>query len=389
MTRDTPDPVSTPPMGWNSWNAVGCLVTEQDVRRAADLLVETGLADLGYEYVVVDDCWMAEETDDDGRLLADPEDFPAGIGDLAAYVHDRGLEFGIYSSAGSETCQDFPASLGRERLHAEQFAEWGVDYLKYDNCGDHDGRDAVDRYAAMGNALDAVDRDIVYSICEWGHNDPWLWGRNVGGHLWRTTGDIVATWSNPEDEFGLGVVDIIDRVAERGIAGYQAPGGWNDPDMLQIGNGPESDHEGDSADRGFTGAEERTHFGFWCLWSAPLMIGTDLAALSGRTHALLANEDAIAINQDPLGIQGSRDRAYGEREVWSKRLAGGEAAVILFNRGEESREVATHVEEVDLPSDTDRVRVRDCWSGETWESRGNIHDEVAPHDVALLRLSPA
>jgi len=173
--------LATPPMGWNSWNAHSCAVTEGDIRTAADALVETGLLDVGYAYVVVDDCWMADETDDAGRLRADPDDFPGGMATLADYVHDRGLKFGIYSSAGSHTCQGYPASLGRERLHAEQFAEWGVDFLKYDNCGDHRGRDAVSRYSAMGEALAAVDRDIVYSICEWGESAPWRWGRTSAG----------------------------------------------------------------------------------------------------------------------------------------------------------------------------------------------------------------
>ena len=213
--------VTTPPMGWNSWNAHSWTVTEGDVRNAADALVETGMRDVGYEYLVVDDTWMADSLDDDGEFVPDPEDFPSGIADLAAYVHDRGLKFGIYSSAGTRTCAELPGSLGVEEVHAEQFAEWGVDYLKYDNCGDHHGLDARARYEAMGAALADVDRDVVYGVCEWGNDEPWEWGRNVGGDLWRTTGDVLATWTADEDdEFGLGVLDVIDRTAELGIAGH-------------------------------------------------------------------------------------------------------------------------------------------------------------------------
>ena len=236
---DTPL-ASTPPMGWNSWNAYSCAVTEADVRAAADALVETGLLAAGYEYVIVDDCWMAANTDAEGRLQPSAE-FPNGMAELADYVHNKGLKFGLYSSAGTETCQGYPASLGRERLHAEQFADWGVDYLKYDNCGDHRGRDAIDRYRAMGEALAAVDREIVYSICEWGRNEPWAWGRNVGGHCWRTTDDLVAKWQADPAEFGLGILDVIDRMANLDIAAVHGPGGWNDPDMLQVATGQNLD----------------------------------------------------------------------------------------------------------------------------------------------------
>ncbi|WP_181685155.1 glycoside hydrolase family 27 protein [Halorhabdus salina] len=382
---------TTPPMGWNSWNSFSCDVTEEDIRTAADQLVETGLRDAGYEYLVVDDCWMAETLDDDGRLRPHPETFPSGIEPLAEYIHDRGLKFGIYSSAGTRTCQDYPASLGREGLHAQQFADWGVDYLKYDNCGDHRGKDAIARYSAMGKALAEVDRDIVYSICEWGENEPWLWGRNVGGHLWRSTFDIVAKWSANRFEFGLGIVDIIDRMAERTIESSHGPGGWNDPDMLQVGNGPDSGQselEDVAIERGLTEAEERTHFSFWCLFGAPLMAGNDLAEMDDRTRELLTNEDAIAIDQDPLGIQGTRDGVLDETEIWSKRLAGDECAVILFNRSESTTDIETTVETVDMPVDAETYTAWDIWNDEVFETDGRIHATVEPHDVAFMRLSP-
>ncbi|WP_211194981.1 glycoside hydrolase family 27 protein [Halorhabdus amylolytica] len=381
---------ATPPMGWNSWNAFSCAVTEEDIRSAADRLVETGLRDAGYEYLVVDDCWMDDELDD-GYLRPHPEDFPSGIEALAEYVHDRDLKFGIYSSAGRVTCQGYPASLGHERKHARQFADWGVDYLKYDNCGDHEGKDALARYSAMGKALAKVDRDIVYSICEWGRNEPWRWGRNAGGHLWRATHDIVAKWSTEDTEFGLGIADIIDQMDDRDIAPSHGPGGWNDPDMLQIGNGPDSGQsklEDVTVERGLTPAEERTHFSFWCLFAAPLMAGNDLVEMDDRTLALLTNEDAVAINQDPLGIQGTRDGRLGETEVWSKRLTDGRCAVILFNRGRTPATIETTVETVDMSVDAATYTVEDVWEDDEWQTSGTLHATVDPHDVALFRVSP-
>ena len=392
MTDGAPNSylAATPPMGWNSWNAHSCAVTEGDIRAAADALVETGLRDAGYEYVVVDDCWMADETDDGGRLRADPTDFPDGMAALADYVHDRGLKFGLYSSAGRHTCQGYPASLGRERTHAEQFADWGVDYLKYDNCGDHRGRDAVSRYAAMGDALAAVDRDIAYSICEWGQSAPWTWGRNVGGHCWRVTDDAVAKWQTGPGEFGLGIADILDRVAALDIAAAQAPGGWNDPDMLQVGNGPESgqaQHEPTDIHRPLTHAENRTHFAFWCLLGAPLLVGTDLTDSSGAVLDLLTNEWLLAIDQDPLGLQGTPDRREETHEVWSKRLRDG-AAVALWNRGDDPARVRAHVDDTSVPTAGDRYTVLDCWSGERWETRGDLSATVDPRETAVFRVTP-
>jgi alpha-galactosidase len=309
---------------------------------------------------------------------------------LADYVHERGLQFGIYSSAGSHTCQGYPATLGRERRHAEQFADWGVDYLKYDNCGDHRGRDAVSRYGAMGEALDTVDREIVYSICEWGQSDPWEWGRNVGGHCWRVTDDAVAKWRTHEDEFGLGIADIIDRVADLDIAAAHGPGGYNDPDMLQVGNGPDSgqsQHEPTDIERPLSAVENRTHFAFWCLLGAPLMVGTDLTTVSDAVLDLLTNEYLLAIDQDPLGLQGTPDRREPTREVWSKRLQNG-AAVALWNRGEEETPIHTHADETSVPTAGDHYSVLDCWSGERWESSGALSATVEPRGTAVFRVTP-
>jgi len=382
---DATDLVATPPMGWNSWNAYSCAVTAADVRDAADAMVETGLRDAGYEYVVVDDCWMAEEPGPDGRLRADPETFPEGMAALADYVHDRGLRFGLYSSAGSHTCQGYPASLGRERLHAEQFADWGVDFLKYDNCGDHRGRGPRDRYAAMGEALSALDRDIVYSICEWGQSDPWVWGREVGGHCFRVTDDAVAKWRAEDDEFGLGIADIADRMATLDITSVHGPGGWADPDMLQVGNGPESgqsQHEPTDVRRPLTAAENRSHFALWCLLGAPLMVGTDLRSVDDDILAILTNEHLLAIDQDPLGAQGTRVRCDGDVSVWQKPLTDG-VAVGLCNRGEAPTEIRARP-----PVDADGYHTLDCWSGEERASSGVLCATVSPRDTAVVRVTP-
>jgi alpha-galactosidase len=378
-------------MGYNTWNADSCAVTEADVREAAEALVETGLAEAGYECLVVDDCWMAGELDADGRLWAHSVEFPSGIGALADSVHDRGLAFGLYSSAGSHTCQGYPASLGRERRHAEQFAEWGVDYLKYDNCGDHRGRDAVDRYGAMGRALAATDREIVYSICEWGENEPWRWGSDVGGDLWRVTDDVVAKWRTDPGEFGLGIANAIDRIAALEIAPAHGPGGYNDPDMLQVGNGPEagqSQHEPVDVRRPLTEAETRTHFGMWCLLGAPLFVGTDLGELSATDLAVLTNERLIAIDQDPLGRQATPVRRNADREIWSKRLDDGGAAVGLYNCGSETARFRAQIDEVAHTDRSDRYHVLDCWSGDERSGVSELVAEVPPRATAVRRVTP-
>jgi len=333
---------------------------------------------------------MATEPGPEGRLRADPETFPSGIAALADYVHDRDLRFGLYSSAGSHTCQGYPASLDRERLHAEQFADWGVDFLKYDNCGDHRGRDARDRYDAMGEALAAVDRDIVYSICTWGEYDPWTWGDEVGGHLWRVTDDAVAKWHADADEFGLGIADILDRVAS--LPPAQSPGGWADPDMLQVGNGPgsgQSRHEPTDIRRPLSDAENRTHFAMWCLLGAPLFVGTDLTDIGDSVREILTNERLLAIDQDPLGARGTPVRREDSWEIWQKPLADGGVAVGLWNRGEATGELRTRIGEIDAPVTAHQCDVVDCWSGERWVTTDELAATVAPRDTAVFRVSPA
>ncbi len=370
---------ATPPMGWNSWNTFGPRIDEAVVRETADAFVETGLKDAGYEYVVIDDLWEADERVD-GRLTWDGEKFPAGIPALAEYVHGKGLKFGIYSCAGSHTCAGKPAGYGYEEIDARTFAEWGVDFLKYDFCYLPPGVDGIGLYRRMGQALRAGGREILFSICEWGGMKPWEWAASVGGHMWRTTGDINDSWKS--------IMDIgFDR--QLGLHAYAGPGRWNDPDMLVVG----MRGEGNVARGGCTDAEYRTHFALWCLLASPLMIGCDVRKMDDATRELLTNPRLIAVNQDPLGRQGYRVGQMwwgGQRgEVWAKPLADASVAVGLFHLGDRDRQRLT------VPWESigiDRHRpclVEDLWSGEELgEFRVDYSTVVPGHDAAMLRVVP-
>ncbi len=351
----------TPPMGWNSWNKFGCHIDEQLIKETADAMVESGMKEAGYLYVIIDDCWMAETRDGKERLRADSKRFPSGIKALADYVHSKGLKFGIYSSAGTKTCQGLPASLDHEKQDAASFAEWGVDYLKYDNCNNQ-GRDAVERYEAMRDALDAAGRPIVFGICEWGRNRPWLWAPKIG-NLWRTTGDIRNRWDS--------VLNILDQ--QVGLSRYAGPGAWNDPDMLQVGNG------------GMTSVEDRAHFSLWCVLAAPLLAGNDLRHMPDVTLEILTNREAIEIDQDPAGIQGHKFRDEGDQEVWTKPLANGDYAVVLLNRGLNSAFMSVGAAEIGMPAAA-RYVVRDVWAHAEKITGGRIDARIPSHGVAMLRV---
>ena len=296
----------TPPMGWNSWNKFSCNVSESLIRETADAIVSSGMKDAGYQYVVIDDCWQVLERGADGRIVPDPQRFPSGMKKLADYVHAQGLKLGIYSDAGTATCGSGPAATGHEEIDARTYAEWGVDYLKYDWCNT-EGMDARDAYSRMSRLLRATGRDIVFSICEWGSNKPWLWAPGIG-HLWRSTGDIQDCWDCSTSWGGMGVSHIIDQNAE--LYPYAGPGHWNDPDMLEVGNG------------GLNPAETRAHFSLWALFAAPLIAGNDVRSMTAETRAVLTNREVIAVNQDPLGVQGRRVRDEGAKEVWMKPALG-------------------------------------------------------------------
>lgn len=312
-----PNLAPTPPMGWNSWNFYGCNIDENKVKLMADAMASNGMKDAGYRYIVIDDCWQVLR-DNNGYIIADTAKFPSGIKSLADYVHSKGLKFGIYSCGGTKTCAGRPGSAGFERQDAEQYAKWGVDYLKFDWCNAN-GLKSTEEYAKMRDALYKAGHPIVFSLCEWGSTKPWLWADTVG-QLWRTTGDI-------QDKFakGHGVLKIFDESTP--LRRYNKPNAWNDPDMLEVGN------------KGLNYTESRTHFTLWCMLAAPLMAGNDLHAMDKDILNVLNNKDAVAVNQDPLGIQCFLWDKNNGIEVWIKPLADSSYAVCFLNRSENAKPI--------------------------------------------------
>jgi alpha-galactosidase len=367
----------TPPMGWNSWNKFGCNVSDEMIRGMADAMLKSGMKDVGYQYVVIDDCWQVDR-DKDGNIFVDAKRFPEGIKPLADYVHSLGLKFGIYSDAGSKTCAGRPGGLGHEYQDAIKYAAWGVDYLKYDWCHTTT-QDAKASYANIRNALDTAGRPIVLSICEWGSHLPWLWGAEVGGNLWRTTGDISDKWQSkkkwPDGSCcELGAVDIVDL--QVGLYSFASPGHWNDPDMLEVGNG------------GMTDTEYRSHFSLWAILAAPLIAGNDLRSMRPEIHDILTNKEVIAVNQDPLGRQARRVHKDGDLEVWAKQLKDGSRAVILFNRSASEQNVAVAWEDIGYP-DHLNAAVRDLWQKkDLGKFTGKFSAPVASHGVVMVTVKP-
>jgi alpha-galactosidase len=355
----------TPPMGFNDWNAFGCNVSEDLITATADLFVSSGLQAAGYSYVNIDDCWMTAARDADGRLVPDPVKFPHGMAWLADHVHAKGLKIGIYESAGTRTCAGYPGSLGHEQIDAQTFADWGIDLLKYDNCyhnGDTTKEQYIARYTAMQTALADTGRPIVYSLCEWGTMQPWTWEPKVG-QLWRTTGDIADNWAS--------LKSII-----RGnlpLYPYGGPSRWNDPDMLQVGNGGMSD------------VEYRTHFGMWSMMAAPLLIGTDLREASPETMRILLNRDLIAIDQDPLGRPAQPVLDEAGRVVLTRPLANGDTAVALYNETDTSTQITASAAKLGLPRAAGYT-LRDVWSGAITQAADTISAVVPPHGTAIYRV---
>jgi alpha-galactosidase len=358
----------TPPMGFNDWNAFGCDVSEQLIKQTADLFVSEGLEDAGYEYVNIDDCWALKDRDPQtGRLVPDPVKFPDGIAGTAAYVHEKGLKLGIYGDAGTNTCAGYPGSLGHETLDAQTYADWGVDYLKYDNCynqSDGSQADYIRRYTAMRDALVATGRPIVLSICEWGTTQPWTWGADVG-HLWRTTGDISDNWPSLRTLIA----------ANARLYPYAGPGHWNDPDMLEIGNG------------GMTATEYRTHMSMWAMMAAPLIIGTDLRTASAETLAILTNREIIGIDQDRLGSQGRVVSDAGGPMVLDKPLASGEHAIALYNSTDALATVGVRASATGLPR-ASGYRLRDAWTGAVTQARTTFEAAVPAHGTVVYKVRP-
>ncbi len=362
---------ATPPMGWNSWNHFATRVTDADVRAAADALVSSGMRDAGYVYVNIDDTWEGQR--DAKGVIQTNSKFP-DMKALADYVHSKGLKLGIYSSPGPKTCDGYLGSYGHEAQDAQTYAGWGIDYLKYDLCsfgdmmkresgGDRAKANTMMRqaYAKMHDALLATKRPIVLSLCQYGFDSVWKWGPKVGGNAWRTTGDINDSYDR------MSVIGF----GQAGLSKYAGPGHWNDPDMLEVGNGKMTDDE------------YRTHMSLWAILAAPLLAGNDLSKMSPEALSILTNRDVIAIDQDRLGKQGDRISATGPFEVWSKPLADGSEAVALFNRGEDTESMTLPVSALGLKPGN--VRIHDIWA-----NQDSSHQDlwtVPKHGVVLLHIS--
>jgi alpha-galactosidase len=374
----------TPPMGWNSWNTFAGNIHETLIKETADAMVNTGLKAAGYTHVVIDDHWHGGR-DEQGRLYPDPEKFPSGMLSLANYIHSLGLKFGIYSDAGTKTCGGQPGSMGFEELDAQTFASWGVDFLKYDYCYAPEDRGTAEKlFRTMGDALKAAGRargrPILFNLCEWGTRRPWLWGRQVGGHMWRATGDIWDGWTDGEKEWQNGILSIIDMA--RGLEAYAGPGGWNDLDMLEVGI---HGHGNTPGVKGCTEPEYRTHFSMWCMLASPLFIGCDIRNMDDGTKEILTHKEIIALNQDSAGKQGFRVRT-GRTEAYKKNLAGGDLGVALLNRCEDSRTIVLDWSDLEISG---TYRVRDLWAHADLENTSqHVTAEVAPHGCAVFRLSP-
>ena len=369
---------ATPPMGWNSWNKFGCNVSETLIKEMADAMVSSGMRDAGYQYIVIDDCWQVDR-DRDGNIVCDPERFPHGMKAVADYVHSKGLKFGIYSCAGSYTCQGRPGSKGHQFQDARTYASWGVDYLKYDWCS-NDGQNAKAAYQTMSEAIKAAGRPIVLSICEWGEGEPWKWGKGIG-HLWRVTPDIRDIYDCTFDWGGVGVLQCIDAMAD--LQRYAGPGHWNDAEMLEVGNG------------GMTRDEYITHFSMWSLLAAPLMSGNDLRSMTPETIEILCNTEVIEVNQDPKGEQGTRWMDMGDKEIWAKPLSGGEVAICFMNRSDVEwnldhnwlKQTMYFATEINMK--TTEYVVRDLWEHcDLGTTKSNLVKTIPAHGTLMVRLSP-
>ncbi|WP_181307494.1 glycoside hydrolase family 27 protein [Rufibacter sp. XAAS-G3-1] len=372
----------TPPMGWNSWNKFACNVDEKLIRETADAMVSSGMKAAGYEYINIDDCWHGDR-DSLGFIHADPKRFPSGMKALADYVHSKGLKLGIYSDAGSQTCGGRPGSRGYEFQDAQMYANWGIDYLKYDWCNT-EGLKAEGAYKTIAAALQKAGRPVVLSICEWGTDKPWEWGPAVG-HLWRTTGDIYNCFDCVEDHGtwkSWGVMQILDK--QEGLRQYAGPGHWNDPDMLEVGNGMAVN-------------EDRAHFTMWSMLAAPLIAGNDLRKMSKETVAILTDQEVLAINQDKLGVQGLRYLVKDSLETWVKPLEGGKWAVTFLNRAKTPQKVTFDWKKTPITDDLSKrelnggktdYKIRDVWTKKSQGTTKKAFEATVPaHDVVLLVLS--
>ncbi len=381
----------TPPMGWNSWNTFATNINEELVKGVVDSMVSMGLRDAGYNYVVIDDGWMMHERDANGNLVADPEKFPNGIKHLADYVHSKGMKFGIYNCAGTQTCGGYPGGRGHEYQDALLYASWGVDYLKYDWCY-HGNLTSDAAYTTMRDALYATGRPILFSICEWGDTEPWFWAGDIG-HCWRISGDIYPCFDcEDRHDDGLptqwsawGVMKILNMRDNDTLRKYAHPGAWNDFDMMEVGNG-------------MSLAEDRAHFALWSMLASPLMLGNDVRKTSKQTLEILTNKEIIDINQDKLGIQAFRYAKQGDLEIWAKPLHDGSWALCFLNSGENQYNLnfewkkhilkdAVFNKEIAFANTI--CTVRNLYDKkDIGTTKKNMQATIGSHDVLLVKVKP-
>ncbi|MTH15768.1 glycoside hydrolase family 27 protein [Flavobacterium sp. LC2016-01] len=375
----------TPPMGWNSWNTFATNIDEKLVKETADIMVSSGLAAAGYNYIVLDDGWMTRERDANGDLVPDPVKFPSGMKALIDYVHSKGLKFGLYNCAGTQTCAGYPGTRGYEYQDARFYAKLGIDFLKYDWCNTK-GITAPEAYTTMSNALKTAGRPIVFSLCEWGDNQPWEWGKPVG-NLWRISGDIYpcfdCEFKHPENWSSWGFMKIAEM--RKDIRKYSGPDHWNDFDMMEVGNE-------------MNDTEDKSHFAMWCMLSSPLFTGNDYRKMSKETLAILTNKDLIAVNQDKLGIQGFKYASEDGLEVWVKPLSDGNWAITFINRSDVAKKVnfdfkKNIIKDADFGYEADfnkvTYKIKDLWKNkEIGTTKKNFASDLASYDVITLRLTP-
>ena len=373
----------TPPMGWNSWNTFQTHINEDLIKHTADIMVSSGMKDAGYIYLVLDDGWMTMERDSiTGNLVPDPKKFPHGMRALVDYVHSKGLKFGLYNCAGTKTCAGYPGTRGYEYQDARFYASMDIDYLKFDWCSS-EGINAKEAYATMSKALRKAGHPIVFSLCEWGQNKPWEWAQNIG-QLWRTTGDIGPYFDTAKMVNGWrpnSVLEIVDMNAK--LNGYAGKDHWNDPDMLEVGNGMAPN-------------EDRAHFSLWCMMAAPLIAGNDITKMTAQTDSTLTNRDAVAIDQDTMGVQGFRYTKKDSLETWAKPLSNGGWAICFLNRDNKPKPITFNWKTEDIMDTVSKqqmnagtvYKIRDVWTKKAAGTTAKpFTATVPPHDVVLLRLS--
>ncbi len=372
----------TPPMGWMSWNFFGDNINEKDLMEMADALVSSGMKDAGYEYIFIDDGWQGGR-DKKNNMIADPVKFPSGIKALAGYVHSKGLKLGIYSDAAQLTCAGYTASLGFEEQDAKTFAQWDVDYLKYDYCNaPSDAITAQVRYKAMADALRKSGREILFGVCEWGGRQSWRWASQIGGQLWRTTDDVRDKWEKkPTEKWGVGVMDILDVNAE--LNNYAGPGHWNDPDMLITGLYGKKGPSGDGGGVGCNDIEYQSQFSLWAMMNAPLYATNDLRNMNNATKNILLNKDMIAINQDALGKQAERKIKTASWNIFTKPLANGDVAVAILNRGNTDAAYVLNLSAIGL---TGKYEWYDVWEHKTISKSNKWNGMVKCHETKVFRL---